>query len=209
MDTASFPHALYHQIFDIKPGRGEARKVKIVEAFIDLVASDGIDHISFETLGKRVKMNRTHVAYYFANRDELIRTAVRYAVAVGQHITIGHTQAATGWREKLECVVEGPFHWMERHPKHASVMGLFYYLCSCDPSYRELQNSIRSMGEARILSCLKGSGLGHKRSVEVARQIQCLMAGVLNSFFSSDYPVPLAQLRRQTVKAAFDWVERG
>lgn len=206
MNKNEFPSALYFQIFDLKPGRGEERKIRIIEAFIELLASKGLENTSFDTLGKKVKMTRTHVAYYFANRDELIRTAVRYAVAVGQHITIGHVQEATTWREQLRCVVEGPFEWLEKYPSHASVMALFYYLCTYDPSYRELQNSIRSMGEQRILSCFKASSIPSSEAILLARTIQSLMAGTLHNYFASDYPMDLDKLRKHTVKTVMQWV---
>lgn len=202
------PHALYYQIFDIKPGRGEERKLKIIEAFIDCVASRGLDHTSFDTIGKMVRMNRTHVAYYFANRDELVRTAVRYAVAAGQHITIAHVEKANGWRNKLRAVIEGPFEWLDRYPKHAAVMALFYYICTYDASYRDLQNNIRTMGEQRILSCFNFlPAVPDAQARELSRTIQSLMAGTLHNRFASDYPVSLDRLKAITVRTVMELVK--
>lgn len=200
-----FSHALYYQIFDLKPGKGEERKLKILEAFIHQVASKGLEHISFETIGKAVKMQRTHITYYFQTRDELIRASIRYAVAVGQRQTIAETEKAKGWREKLKAVVAGPFEWINNYPEHGSVMLMFYYLSTHDKKYRELQNTIRQMGEDRILGCLEPYGelkklsLGELRAL--ARWIQNLITGALVTHCASDYPVGLKEIRASVIRS--------
>lgn len=202
---SEFPHALYYQIFDLKPGKGEERKIKILEAFIRQVATRGLEQISFETLGKAVKMKRTHIAYYYPNREELIRASVRFAVAVGQRMTIAEVEKARGWKDKLRAVVNGPLEWFHAYPEHVAVMGMFYYLCSYDDKARELQSNIRQMGEDRILSCLEPLAEAKKVSVEdlreAARHIQNLMTGTLTNFYNSDYPEKRKEMRDRLMSA--------
>ena len=205
------PHALYYQIFDLKPGKGEERKVRILEAFIKQIATKGLENTSFETLGKAVKMKRTHITYYFQTRDDLIRASVRYAVAVGQRMTIAQAESARGWREKLKAVISGPFEWMAQFPEHASVMEMFYYLCSYDKKYRELQNSIRQMGEDRLVSCLEPWAEAEKLSLSevraTARRIQNLIVGAIINFHSSDYPGTLKELKGEVLVTSMKWIE--
>lgn len=206
MKKTELPNSLYYQIFSMEPGRGEQRKILIVEAFIDCVATIGLENTSFDSLGKKVGMNRTHVAYYFANREELIRTAVRYVVAAGQQVTIAHVEKAVGTKQRLEAIVEGPFEWFKVYPKHSAVMGMFYSQCTHDKALRELNNSIRTMGEQRILTCLvpflEAGKLSEGDSRELARCIQWILAGSLHGLYSTDYPLPLAKVKALAVKAS-------
>ncbi|MCB0404368.1 MAG: TetR family transcriptional regulator [Bdellovibrionales bacterium] len=211
MRTPELSDAVYYQIFDFKRGRGEKRKIQIVEALIECLATRGLDNTSFETLGKMVGMNRTHVAYYFQSRDDLVRTAVRYVFVVGQQDTITRIEKAAAGRARFQASIEGWFEWLHRHPKYASVVGLFYYLASYDKSYRSIQNSIRSMGEERILSTLtpfieKGR-ITPAKARTVARSAQVLITGALFNFYASDYPLNLRQLQKQTVKDALFLLE--
>ncbi len=211
MRTPELPEAFYFQVFDVRPGKGEKKKLKIIEATIDSIAKVGFDGTTFDSIGKLVGMQRTHVNYYFSSRDELIKTAVRYAVALGQQITIGHVQKAKGWREQLKAVIEGPFEWVERYPKHAAVMSVFYHLCCYDKAYRALQNTIRSGGEARLLACfdtlIEKKVTTKKRALEQARAVQAMMTGNLVYSFTSDIPLSFAQLKAATVKSALELVD--
>lgn len=199
--------SLFFQIFGLKPGRGEKRRLAIVRAFIDCIASVGLDNTSFDTIGKKVKMSRTHVAYFFPNRDELIRTAIRFAVATGQEVTVSHVENFQGPEARLKAVVEGPFHWLEKHPKHGAVMLMFYYLCTYDPKYRELQAVIQRMGEERIRACVgQLSDLSPQTAKKLSRNIQALLGGTLQYYFTCDYGIALPKLRDETVKACMDWV---
>jgi len=202
---------LVSQVFDVKRTKGETRKIKIMEAVIECLATRGLEETTFEAIGKLVKMERTHVTYYFPNRKELIMTAVRYAVAIGQQITIGHVQKAKTWKERLKAVIEGPFEWIEKYPKHAPVMAFFYYLCSYDKDYRELQAAIQSGGEERLAATLQSlvdaRKLSPAKATDLARTIQAHMAGTLHLFYSCDYPLTLKQLKTKTVEHAMALVE--
>ncbi len=207
MNNNKFPAALYTQIFNVKPGRGEERKLRIVKTMIECLATKGLEETTFDTLGKKLKMRRTHVAYYFANRDELVMAAIRYVVATGQSFVIERTSKAKDWRGRMRAVIEGPFDWLAEYPEQACVMTLLYNLASHSQPYRELQNAIRTMGEERMMSSLEPSGIPAAKCRELARSVQSLMTGALVGYFSSDYPTPLAKLKAQVVKLSFDWID--
>ena len=76
--------ALYFTPLPVKRKKSEERKLRIVEAVVECIATRGLEHTTFEVIGKMVKMERTHVSYYFSSRDELIKAAVRYVVAIGR-----------------------------------------------------------------------------------------------------------------------------
>lgn len=206
----SFPlsDAFYFQVFDVRPGKTEKQKLRIIEATIESIAKVGFDRTTFDLVGKRVGMQRAHVNYYFSSREELMKTSVRYAVALGQQITIGLVQDATGWKERLKAVIEGPFEWLARYPQHASVMTIFYHHCTFDPEYKKLQGTIRAGGEARIEACFRElvekKMLSRKRSLELARAIQAIMTGNLIYAITCEFPLSREAAKKWTVKLAFE-----
>ncbi len=205
---SKIPSPLLFQVFDVKPRKSDARKVKIMEAVIECVATKGLEETTFDAIGKMVKMERTHVNYYFANRKELIKTAVRYAIALGQEITIQHVRKANTWRERLTAVIEGPFEWLEVYPKHTSILALFYYLCSYDEEFHALQTMIQTGGEERLASSfqslVESEKLSAAQATDLARTIQSLMAGNLHFYYSCEYPLSLKQLKAKTVQISLN-----
>lgn len=207
-DTNSGHAGLYFQIFGMKPGRGDEKRIRILEAFIDQLATRGLDNVSFESIAKKVGMIRTHVAYYFANRDEMIKTAIRFSISSSQQEMIGKLELAKGWRERLEIVVTGPFLWLEKKPKHAAIQALYIYLCMFDSRYRELQTSIQKMGEQRIQAAIADvPGMTELQSLRLARLMQATIAGMLQMSFASDYPWDREEVRTNLVRACISWVQ--
>jgi len=204
--------ALYHSL-EAKPRKGESRKKLILEAVIRSLATQGLEATTFDAIGKMVKMERAHVNYYFANRKELIKGAVRYAVSLGQEIIIGHVKKATSWRERLTVVIEGPFEWLETYPDHATVMVLFYYLCSYDEEFRQLQSLIQAGGEERLYSCLQSlvdeKKLTSEKATSIARTIQNSMTGGMVMSYCCNYPLPRKQVKAKVVREALELVEKS
>jgi AcrR family transcriptional regulator len=202
------PEALFFQVFDVKPGKHERKKIEILEAAIVCLAEVGFDRMTFEAIGKLTGMQRAHVNYYFSTRDDIMKSAVRYAVAIGQSIIIEHVQKAKGWKNKLRVVVEGPFEWLERYPKHASVMTILYHMCTYDPEYRKLQGEVRAGGEARLLACfeelIQEKKVTRKRALENARAIQAVMTGNILYGLSCEFPLSFKELKAWTVKLAIE-----
>ncbi|MBI4405833.1 MAG: TetR family transcriptional regulator [Deltaproteobacteria bacterium] len=204
------PSSLYFQIFDTKRTKSELIKIKILEAVIDCLATQGLEATTFESIGKIVNMERAHVNYYFSSRKELIKGAVRYAVATGQQIIIRNVKKANHWKDRLKIVIDGPFEWLSQYPKHFSVMSLFYYLCTHDEDMRQLQNVIQKGGEDRIAATLDvlvhNGQLTQTKIKEISRAVQSMISGNIHYFFTSDYGWSMKQVRTKTVQMAVDLV---
>jgi AcrR family transcriptional regulator len=160
------------------PSRAEARKGMVVQAAIEILATEGIDSLTFDNIGKRTKMSRSHVVYYFKSRDRLIEETVR-AVTVSAKQEIGDFMGQPAhWRQALERYVEGNFHWIENNPDHASVYTLMYYLASFRPIYRKLHLEIRKVGSDWIEALLRQAPEFSKANVtDLAKNIQGLVTG--------------------------------
>jgi len=181
---------LYSQILEFKPRKSDLRKVAILDAVIDCIATEGIDETNSQIVGKRSKMRRSHVAYYFPNRDSMVEAALKFVVTTGQEITIAHVIAAPTPAEKLEAFVTATFTWFERYPKHAAVMILLQYYGTVRPVYKKLHAQIRQAGEERLEAILSGQplrkGVGKVQVRKLAQLIRALLVGKLTTYFSAE-----------------------
>ncbi len=200
VELPSVDETLYRKILDLRTTKGDRKRRELLESLVVAIAEDGWENVSFETLGKRTGMRKGHVAYYFTSRSEMLQTAVKYVIAVGQSITIERLQAAETPEKKLKAWVESSFEWIERHPNHSAVMRLFYYLCAYEPSYRSLQAEIWRMGGARgaeiVGPVLAGKATLAERS-RLAEEVQALVLGMLleSVVSGSEGAIPKAKAR--------------
>ncbi len=194
--------SLYAQFFDYKPRKGDLRKIAIIEAAIECVATEGIEHTSFEAIGKRLDIGRAHVAYYFPNRSDLIEATFKFAIGTGQTFSVENLKAAHPSRNPLEAFVNGTFEWFHTFPNHARVFLLLYYLASYDKKLRKLHDEIRATGAARIAAALEPMiSKNHKKDVpELAKLVQAILTGYLVEFFSTHPGCDLETYRQRTQK---------
>lgn len=213
MAQERIPDALFFRVFDVRPGKSEETKLRILQAAIELIATRGYEATTFDAIGKAVKMGRTHVNYYFTSREELLRTAVRYAIALGQQIIIEHVADSSDWHDRLRRVVEGPFKWLEKYPQHGPLMLIFYHRCATDEDHKKTQTMIRQGGEDRALACLEplvlAGRLPKKRAKEIARTTQALITGFLLNYACSEYETTLSALQKLAVATAHELVENS
>jgi len=171
--------SLYGRLPGFDVSKGEARRLAILEAAISVLATHGIHALSLEEVGRRAKMRRSHVAYYFTNPELLLDAVIRHVVAVGQQITVARLAEVSGARERLLAHARATFEWFESNPDHASVMLLMQYYASVRPDYRELNRIVRQAGEDRIRAILEAGPLSPKASAADIRRAAVSIRGHL------------------------------
>lgn len=210
MKIGARDEALYRRILDLQPTKGDRKRMMLLEALIDALAEDGWENVSFETLGRRVDMQKGHVAYYFPTREDMIHLAVRYAFAVGQEMTIVRVAGDARWEDRMRGWVEAPFDWLVKYPKHSAVVRLLFYLASYDDRFRQLNTQIRSMGVERASWLLEEKfrgRLGPAKRRTLAKEIQELITGAILGHVSIDSDETLTDVRDRTVSAVFRTLE--
>lgn len=197
---------LYSQILDFKPSKADLRRMAILDGVIESLAAKGTDWLHSQDVGRRAKMRRSHVVYYFPNQDAMLEAAIQFVVSVGQEITVAHLALAKTPEERLEAMVRATFVWFERHPAHAPVMAAVNYLGMRDEKYRQLNQKIREAGEARLESILLSGrarkGAGPSVAGRAARAIRALLVGSLTHFFSSEKALDYEEAFQRTHQAA-------
>lgn len=145
---------LFFQLFEVSPRKGDLRKIEIIKAAIECIANEGIENLSLETVGKKLKIGRAHVGYYYKTVPEIINMAIKYIMANAQSITVEHVKAAKTPTERIEAMIVAAFEWAYHFPEQASVYMLYFYYCSKDPSHREVHRQIRQVGASRLETIL-------------------------------------------------------
>lgn len=196
-------HHIYSQILQFKPRKADLRRMAILDAVIGCIAEKGLHALTAQEVGRRSKMRRSHVTYYFPNHDSMLEAAVKFVVSTGQEITVAHVATAKDPEGQLRAMVQATFAWFERYPKHASVMLLLNYYGSCNKAYRALNTQIRSAGENRMEAILKGAPArpGAPSPHELAVAMRAFLAGAMTNLFSSALPADYDRERRATEEA--------
>src|SRR4051812_14616152 len=114
--------ALHNQIFGSKPRKGEKKKVQLTERAIEIIANEAIDALTYDRLGEKLGMTRSHVNYYFSSTLEILEACVRYGIIIGQNLTMKRLNAAKGWKQQLLAIADGAVDWIEAHPDQVRVL---------------------------------------------------------------------------------------
>jgi len=146
---------LYRQFLEYRPKQSDLRLASIIESAIDCIATQGIEKLSFDAIGKPIKMTRAHVAYYFKNKNEIIESAIGFSIMSGQKICVKNLESVKDPKKWIETYIYSHFEWAQTHPKQMKVMEMFYYYASFKKNYSELCKKTRDTGIDRIIEILK------------------------------------------------------
>lgn len=180
----------------IQPNRGDKRRIQILQATVDAIAGEKLEAITLESIARKCKVRRSHIAYYFSDPQKLIRSAIEYALSFGQEYAVHEISLATTAEDRLRAFVYANFHWFESYPKHAAVFGLLNYYSVCNGDYAKLNSDLAEMAEARLEAILAGGAVSDsaKKSKDlraVARTLRAFLVGSLARYFSSTARRPL------------------
>ena len=189
------PDPIFSQLFHLEPSKGDLKRFEIIETAIKCLAKEGFEGGTFEKIAKRLKTRRSHIAYYFEDRDELLRSVVRYIIAQAQQITVELVTQAKTPLEQLQAISNAAFEWADRYPEQARVLVFFHYQCASDLKYKKLHTQIREAGFERIRALVgvlhggdKASGSRALDLNERARALQATMTGLVFEYVTTDSP---------------------
>ena len=182
-----------------KPSPSESRRSEILDAVMRILAKQGVDELTFERIGKEAGMARSHVVYYFQNREALVKAAIEFAAASAQGIIEAELAEGEGVDDRLRRYVRGNFEWIRRHPEHATVYTLLYYLACFKAEYRELHDGIREAGARRIERILEKGHWKPRARRGLAKAIQAIVTGNILDVMTTNRRGELAAALRDTL----------
>lgn len=156
--------AIHATLFPGSVTRGNRTRLEIVRATIAHLHENGIASLTFESIGKRVGMNKAQIRYHFKTQEELIDKVIDYAIAVAQSIVVQRLENAKNWRSQIYAIAHGFFDWLEEHPSHGSVLLLLYYSASVSKGRCEFHSRMTSMGFNRTKAIFEKAKNQHRWS---------------------------------------------
>jgi AcrR family transcriptional regulator len=210
--TATAVDPILLKVMGTETTRSDQRKTEIIQAAIDCIATDGVENASYDAIGKRIGMGRAHVAYYFKDKGELIRTAIHYVLAKGQEFTVQKILGAQTTEERVRAFVEGAFDYAASDKSAMAVYMLYFYYCVVDQEYASEHAVARKMGADRISAVLASDPRvsAKFKPTEIARigkTIQLLVTGGVIEFLTASEPrvasaSGVEEIREETVQSA-------
>jgi len=193
--------ALYAEFLDFRPSKGDQRRIQIIDSAIACIAHDGIERLTFESIGKRIGMKKAHVAYYYKNQEDIIESAIKFVVATVQHTTIERIKNTKKADSQVLSFCQGTFDWLRRFPQYPPVILLMYYNSSYHPFYKRLHSEIRSAGADRIKAALAHDfPKSNSRTLyRGAKLVQAILTGHILDFATTDLGQTVDAVERQTL----------
>ncbi len=183
--------------------KGDKKKLEIVFAAIECISTIGYENITYEALAKKLDTRRAHIAYYFKNKEDIFKACIQFINHTKKEILDEHLAEVNPSHSSNDYIlkyVESPFIWGEKYPNYLSTMVLFYYLCTFNKKYFEVNTQIKESGQRKIISILKEK-LDYKSSdseiIFFAKNIQSLISGAMIDAIASGN-ISLAEAREQT-----------
>lgn len=197
-------HNIFKQITPQELRKGDLRKLQIVQAAIDCISEKGWVGTNYESVGQYCQIKRQHVAYHYPNWDDLIEATMKFVYATGSSVVSDYIREAKDGKSQLAAYIEGTFHWIASHPKHASTISLLWHLATFEKKYRALYSDLKQLGTQRIYSMLYGDKSANPSSPQwiAALGIHGLVVGRCIEFFSSEQESDWQEISKQVFEQA-------
>ncbi len=192
----------------LRPSKGDAQRLAVLEVALQCLAEKGINALSFQEIARTLRIRRSHIVYYYPTLDALLTDLLKVLLSTGQDITVAHLSSVKSPLDMLTAYVEATFLWFRIFPQHAGVLFLSCHLGAVNSEHRDLLTTMRQSSEERILTILKKQAGRKKRTsawyVSRASDIRSLIMGNLLNYFTTNQRGTYEALERQTVLAVQD-----
>lgn len=174
---------LLFTLFETKPSKGDQMRAEIIHTALKCIVNDGIAATGFESIAKKMGTRRSHVAYYFKDRDDILENVYRYLYRKTSSAVSATLEEARSPAEALSRYLSTQFDWFGEEIIFLRAKVLFYYHAATHEPYRKLQSEVRTFGRKRLENILKmlpkHEKLAPKALAELADSVQSLIAGRL------------------------------
>ena len=171
------------KLFDSNNRKGTDTKIRILKAAVNALAEDGIEKVTFESVGKRIDMNATQVRYHFTEKSLLVARAIEYVVHSYQDSVISTADGGDGDIQFIETVVKGAHKWANDNKDQRAAFLLFLYLTGNDPHYTEMHTAMFNNGNKRMVKTLteraKKNGWSDDKLEAISLAIWSIIDGML------------------------------
>ena len=192
---------LYKVLYDDELSKGDRKRIEILELILNCIGKHGIDKVTYQLIAKEGKLRTSHIAYYFPNKDELIKAVFKHLVSKYQNRVVSSIYKSEDTKKVLSAIVEA-YLGDKNRDKEISMAYLFYHYSYINADIRDLCTETYNVGFDRVCSILSPylrEKNFSKRQIEVrARSIIGLIGESVRFVATTNTKSNLAQLKRDT-----------
>lgn len=195
---------LFQEVAQPELKKGDLRKLQILQAAIESLATNGWSKTNYETVGLVCGLKRPHVAYHYPEWDTLIDSAIKFCYATGRSTVQEYMREAKGTRELLAGYIKGTFAWLASNPFHGGAITVLWHLAYFDKRSRTLNYQIKYAGVERVHAILTGGKPVNSKSEDwkAALAIHGLLSGRCVEYLTFDGGLEWQTLSEQTFEQA-------
>lgn len=190
---------------EVARSKGEAMRMEILDKAIRCLAENGVAGTSFDVVAAMLKTRRSHIAYYYSDREDLIKDCIRSVIQSGRDISTEAIGIPRSTEEGLQRYISGTYLWLGQNSYYPQVWLLMIYMASIRKDFEEFYFETRRIATQRVASLLAidsqiGSWTPSKIS-GLADEIQALITGFLVQAISSGGDEKPKDFEKKTIKA--------
>lgn len=190
------------ELFEFRARKGDLKKIEIIRAAIEVLAEQGLENTTYESLALKINSRRAHVAYHFNDKKTIFLAAVKYILGEFQQNVLDSLELAYQQKKTpvqvLRAYIDGVFDWAIKNPSQLSVMLLLYYQCTLDDDYIQLHDKVRKGGNERLALLFKQIK-GQKSPEMCGKWLQNQLSGAMMDSVTT-HSTTLEQAREKTHK---------
>jgi AcrR family transcriptional regulator len=165
--------------------RGETRG-RILACAVHCFEKNGVSHTTITEIAHAAGVPHTLVLYHFPTLDILYLEAVRSILDEMVAVSVAAIENKAGEpMEALDAYLRAPFLWAQKNHAKFALWIYFYSMAAVSKRFRELNDTIRAGGRARISALLfeaiARGRLSHDAAdiPRLSYLVQCLITGVI------------------------------
>lgn len=168
--------------------KGDRRALQIVEKATKLIAVEGYEALSFQSLSKKCKITRPLIHHYFEDKEQLLLAVIQYVGVEHQKFILSKMPSASKAPAILESYINGNLLWPLEKKEHAQVW--MHYLALAGYNPRDQAENTKSVdnGWNRIWEILqqgaKEKAWNDQELRYKARALQILITGAVISLIT-------------------------
>ena len=164
-----------------KRSKGEEMALRLVSESIPIIAKYGYSNLNLANLAKELKVDRTLLAYYFTNIENIFLMGFRFIAAQAQEYIADET-AKVDLTKVLEVYGLSLIDFFTNRPVYLNIWGQFLLIQLTNPRAKEELDSALAVGRERVQKMLTLTK-PHMSDAELVARATDLQAHVFGPLF--------------------------
>lgn len=171
--------------------RGLKTRERLLTVAVKCLVKEGIHALRYAHIAKQAKIPQALMGYHFPTMESLLLAVIQVELEKLKVASIESVERlAHQPKRALAAYIRTPFELALMDIEFRAVWTAFYHLCTIDPTFADINLSIRKLGRERILNLVtmvlatEGRLVGEENTsrahlVELAASVQAVITGFI------------------------------